>query len=471
MAAGSRSVRPAAPRARTPDRPGGRLLAALPAAAAATAEGAWVAVWYAALAGGSAASGGGSLGLTAFVVAAAVGLVAARQLRALTERRATRRQRAFVAVVTAGLVAGAAVLGLAAERPPATGDVLAWLRVVPGAVGGGEAAGLLLGFAVWRGTRHADPEADDLVTSGLVGWGTPLLAIPWLIGGLRPGAAFAGTALVDTLTFAASGLVAVGLTRLEALDRSVGVDWRQNRAWLALLIAVVGGTTLVALPAALVVGASIEAIGVALAGPVVAAARVAGRAVGALGDVVGVGAASGSGPGGEVAGPPSGLAGAPNLSVPSVVAGLAAVSFALGLVVIAYRIALRVRGGPPSPEPLPAVREERRIRIPRPTIRLVVPRLALDLDRRRRPQTATEAYLDLVARLGSASPAARRPGESPAAHARRLRSRHLGSFRLDLLAADVGLERFGARHLPERELRRAWGRARDPRLGREGDRR
>ncbi|MER3418348.1 MAG: hypothetical protein C4343_04445, partial [Chloroflexota bacterium] len=59
----------------------------------------------------------------------------------------------------------------------------------------------------------------------------------------------------------------------------------------------------------------------------------------------------------------------------------------------------------------------------------------------------------------------------PAAHARRLRSRHLGSFRLDLLAADVGLERFGARHLPERELRRAWGRARDPRLGREGDRR
>jgi hypothetical protein len=264
--------------------------------------------------------------------------------------------------------------------------------------------------------------------------------------------------------------VAVGLTRLEALDRSVGVDWRQNRAWLALLVAVVAGTTLVALPAAFLVGASIEAIGAALASPAVAAVRVAGRVVGALGDVVGVGGPSGPGPGGEAGGSPSGFAGFPNLSVPGVVAGLAALCFALGLVVVAYRISLRVRGGPPSPEPVPAVREERRIRVPRPQIRLALPQLGPALGRRRRPQTATQAYLDLVARLGPASPAARRPGESPAAHARRLRSRQLGSLRLDLLAADVGLERFAARRLPERELRRARGRARDPRLGRDGDR-
>ena len=35
--------------------------------------------------------------------------------------------------------------------------------------------------------------------------------------------------------FAASGLLALGLSRLDALAELSGVDWRQNRAWLVLL--------------------------------------------------------------------------------------------------------------------------------------------------------------------------------------------------------------------------------------------
>jgi len=48
------------------------------------------------------------------------------------------------------------------------------------------------------------------------------------------------------------------------------------------------------------------------------------------------------------------------------------------------------------------------------------------------------------------------------------RSQGSGSFRLDLLAADVVLERFAGRRLPDREVRRAVERARRPRLGSDG---
>lgn len=441
----------------------GRLLALLPAGAAATAEGAWVAVWYAALAG---SASGRSLGLLAFAAAAATGLAVARRLHGPGSGGSSRRPRLGARIATVALVLGAAALGFLAERSPGASGV-DWLGGVAAGLARGEVHGLLLGLALWRGTRHADAERDDLVTAGLVGWGTPLLAVPWLIGGLRPAPGFAEAALLGTLTFVAAGLVAIGLTRLEALDRSVGLDWRRNRAWLVLLVSIVGGAALLAVPAALIVGASVAAIGAALAGPAVAVVDGAGRALGGVRDLIGFGRGLG-GPGGiaEVGTAPSGGGGLPDLSLPGAVVGPAAVVFGLLLVVAAYRLYLRTRDGRPSPEP-PPVLEEHRFRLPRPRLGLTRPGLGFDLHRRRprRPRTATEAYLGLVERLGS-GPIGRRPSESPTGHARRLRLEGSGSFRFDLLAADVALERFAGRRLSEGELRRALDRARDPRLDR-----
>ncbi len=53
----------------------------------------------------------------------------------------------------------------------------------------------------------------------------------------------------------------------------------------------------------------------------------------------------------------------------------------------------------------------------------------------------------------------REPGETPSEHAGRLRRTGLGALSLDLLAADYGLVRYGARDLTAVEERRAIGRA------------
>ncbi len=447
---------------------GGRILGALPAAAAATAEGAWVAVWYAAL--GAASRSARSLGLAAFVAAAAVGLVLARQrwpgegqLGSRWARLGRRLTLVLVVLVGAGF-------GLLLERPTDLGDPGAWASGLVAMIGHGEVGGLLLGFAAWRGTRHADPERDDLVTAGLLGWGAPLLAVPWLVGGLRPAAGFVEDALVGTLTFVAASLLAIGLTRLEALDRSVGLDWRRNRAWLALLVSIVVAASLAALPAAVLLGASVDALLGVLLGPLTAGAGAAGRVVGALGGAVGsvLGPVSGPGPAGEVGGGSGSGGPVPDLVVPGLVGGIAAVVFGLAIVVIGYRLWLRLRGGRPSPIPPPAAVEERRFRLPELRLRLPLPDLAGALGRRRpsQPRTASEAYLALVDRLEGTADLARHPGESPSGHARRLRMGGLGSLRFDLLAADVALERFAGRRLSRTELRRALVRAREPRLGR-----
>lgn len=447
---------------------GGRIVGALPAAAAATAEGAWIAVWYAAL--GAATRSARPLGLPAFVVAAAVGLVLARRHRRGEGRHNSRWARLGRRLSLLLVVAAGAGLGLLLEQPTGLADPGTWARGLIAVIGAGEVGGLLLGFAVWRGTRHAEPERDDLVTAGLLGWGAPLLAVPWLIGGLRPAAGFVEDALLGTMTFVAASLLAIGLTRLEALDRSVGLDWRRNRAWLALLVAIVVVASLAALPAAVLLGASVDALLGVVLGPLTAGAAAAGRVVGALGDAVGsvLGPPSGPGPAGEVGGGSGSGGPVPDLVIPGVVGGIAAVVFALLLVVVAYRLWLRVRGGRPSPAPPPPAVEERRFRLPELRLRVSLPTLAGVVSWRRpsQPRTASEAYLALAERLEGTGEVARRPGESPSGHARRLRAGGLGSLRFDLLAADVALERFAGRRLSSSELRRALARAREPRLGR-----
>ena len=174
----------------------------------------------------------------------------------------------YAAVAT--LVLGAAVAGWVSD--PAVRAIAA-----DGELGGLVTAGWgwLLGLAAWRGTRHRDPLTDDAVVGSLLTWIVPGLALPWLIGsGSSERQAFVDVALPATLLFVTAGLIAVGLTRLEALGQLVGVDWRRNRAWLSMLVGVVGLVALIAMPTAWLLNASAEASARTLLGPAVAVADV-----------------------------------------------------------------------------------------------------------------------------------------------------------------------------------------------------
>jgi hypothetical protein len=406
-----------------------RVLALLPAAAVCLAEAAWIAVvagvWSAAAPGGPPAFG--LWGLAAFV---GLGLGVARSPRI----RATGRATLIVAVVAglAGVMAGAAAgLGSSAAS---TGI---------GAFGA---------LAVWRGSRHGDPNSDDDVTSALLRVGVPGLAIPWLIGaaGSANRDAFIAAALPATLLFVAASLVAVGLTRLEALSAESGLDWASNRAWLFLLGGVVAGLALVSVPATLLLGAPVGEVVRGMLAPFAAAVDVVGSVVAGGLAAAGVAPAPPADP--ATVGP------SPRLSLPPW--GPIALSLlALGVVVVGAvaAAAWRGRGARRDAPVAPRVREERHVELHLP--RLALPSLPWSRLRviRRRPDSVTGAYLatlDGLARrdLGRAG------DESPRAHARRLRD--AVGWRLGFLAADYELERYGARTVTPRERRRALLRAR-----------
>ncbi|MFL5643141.1 MAG: DUF4129 domain-containing protein, partial [Chloroflexota bacterium] len=67
------------------------------------------------------------------------------------------------------------------------------------------------------------------------------------------------------------------------------------------------------------------------------------------------------------------------------------------------------------------------------------------------PRTAVEAYVALVDDLERRPDARREVGETPAAHAARMRGSGRSGLGLDLLAADYGLARFGDVALSDRE--------------------
>lgn len=425
-----------------------RLLAALPGAATALAEGAWLAVVYSATS--LALRDPVELGLWPFAIAAAAGL--------LIVRRVPPRR-------VAPLVVGAAVLGGAAgwlvdERALALlgqGAFEAALASHP--------AGWLLGAALWRGARHRDPASDDLVVGSLLRWGIIGLGVPWLVGwNVAAGrAAFAAQALPATLAFAAAGLVAVGVTRLDALGRASGLDWRRNRAWLALLVGAVALVVAIGLPVAFLVGASGEVLVRVLLGPLAGAGEAVGRVAGPLADRIASGLGGSGAPAGEPVVPPGPGSGPVWPAVPSwlqVVAAIALPVLAAGAVVFVRRRLGHIRPAVPPPRPArPARFEERRfvrpalaLRLPRPPL----PRLAWP--GARPPATASEAYLHLVDEL-DAPGLVRAPTETPAAHARRLRAIGSGGLALDLLAADFELEQYGRVRLTAAEVRRAISRS------------
>ena len=413
----------------------------MPSATTAIAEGAWITVVYAALQLGASGQTG-TLGPWTFIAAAAAGMFVVR-------------------VAPSGLAHGAAVAALVIGTAAA-----GWLSdpSVRSAAGDGQLDALvtagwgwLLGLAAWRGSRHRDPLTDDTVVGSLLAWVVPALAIPWLIGsGSSQRQAFVDAALPATLLFVTAGLMAVGLTRLEALGQLVGVDWRRNRAWVLMLVGIVALTALIAVPAAWLLNASAEASARTLLGPAVAAAEVVAAIAAPVQDTIG-GLLPGSAgqppvypPGAE---PRSALA---TWIDAFVLTGVFMVM--LGALLVFHRIVT----SEPRPEQVQPGLQERQTLLPPPLpgglgwIRL--PRF--EFVRRAVPRTASQAYLAVLERLDDDERLRRIPSESPAAHARRLRGIGAGTLSLDLLAADFELERYRGATLTPGEVRRAIERSR-----------
>jgi hypothetical protein len=420
-------------------------------------EGAWIAVVDALFA---VISGSAPLGPFPFALAAGLSMA--------WTRRAGDRASAYVglAVLYVGAFVGCGYLGGAlapgGSHVGPTGSIVDFAQV----------SALLGGLAVFRGSRHAEVIDDDLVVGFLLRIGIPLLALPWLVGAQfeEPArAAFAAAAFPATLLFVASGLLAMGVARLETLSAVSGVPWHTNRAWLALLGTVLGVMVLIAIPAAFLLGTPLVTAAAALMGPLatvlspfaalfeigirfifllltpiidflLAAAnrrqQDQPQPIGGTGPLV----------------PPSAEQGEPSQAA---VAILVVLGVIVGLVLFA--VLLKLTRGPRRASDATPVGPltEREFRLPTVTLRR--PRVPLP---RRNPQptTASAAYVAFLADLaavGSYSDLARRPDEPPATHAARLRAGGFAHPAADLLAADYALERYALREVTPAETRRA----------------
>ena len=409
------------------------------------AEGAWIAVVYDGLQVGLSGSVG-TVGLWTFIAIAAVGMFVVR---------VAPSGSAHLAALST-LVLGAALVGWLSDPAVRAAAAAGRLDVLVTA-----GSGWLLGLAAWRGTRHRDPASDDAVVGALLTWIVPFLAIPWLLGsGSSQRQAFVDTALPATLLFVTAGLIAVGLTRLESLGELAGVDWRRNRAWLAMLVGVVGLMAVVATPAAWALNASGEASARTLLGPAVAVADVVSAIAAPIEDTIG-GILPGAAPVQPPAYPPGGgsKSSLATWIEAFVLTGVLAVL--LGVLLVFHRIMTSEPRSEQTPPGLP----ERQVVLPPPLPGglswLRLPHLAFG--RGPLPRTVSQAYLAVLDRLETDEELRRAPSELPAAHARRLRSIGMGALSLDLLAADFELERYRGTTLTPTEVRRAIERSRfDP---------
>lgn len=390
--------------------------------------------------------------LTAFV---AGGLVAAR---ALGPRLGPRWP--FVGL---GLSLAAGLIGWLVA-PDARSALLAGdLQTAIGENPGGWVAAL----AVLRGFAEARLPLNEAACARLLRLGVPGLAVMALIGGgiVEPwGGIFLADTLVAAVVFVTCGTFALAFARQQRIGGGLHVDWRRNRAWVALLAAAVVLASGIALVSAGVVGAAIPILlGVAL-GPFL----IAGLALGTNRGTVRIVAfavagallvylllsafASTQPPPPPPAAIGGGLPPAGPETDPAVIFGLGG----LGVVVAIIAILILVRLWMGQIEEAEADPTEIR------TIdRGEAPVRARRTPRRRRhpaPVDATGAYLALVSELERRPAVRRDPAETPAEHARRLRGERQGALSLDLLAADYALVSFGGLVLSEREERRAIGR-------------
>jgi hypothetical protein len=390
------------------------------------------------------------LGLPAFAIAAGIGV-------ALVRGRDPGRDRTPLLMACA---IGLSLAGwLAADEASAAlmvGDM--------GRAGALHPGGWLAGLAFLLGARHSDPRSDDMVVERSLAWGLPALAIPWLLEqftGPAARRAFVEPAFVATVTFVTTGLLAIALSRLEALRESAGADWRSNRPWLGVLAGVVVLVTAIALPLAPLLGLPVDAGLRAAAGPLAVVFQVvilalaipvgllAGALVGLLRPLV---SGAGSADGGTAA-PLAPAVGGPT-GIPQPLAWGTVALLLLAALVVGWLVTRRLRL--PARQPgRETVAEDRATVVPADAVRLA-PRLHLRLPARHpAPANAVEAYLAIDQAWRDIGGLARQAAETPAAHTRRLRQQGPGYRPLQLLAADYQLVRYAGRTLTAAEERRA----------------
>ena len=333
--------------------------------------------------------------------------------------------------------------------------------------------GWLAALAVLRGFAHARLPLSEETIGRLLGAGVPGLAFAAIVGGMVAEpfrGQFLAAAIVAVIIFATTATVALALTRLATVGADSGFDWRRNPTSVGLLAVLVLAAGALAVPASSVAAPAIGfVVGVSIVplliiGMVVGFDRRTARLVAfALIAVVAVATFM------NLVGGPSPATDSPVAPLPEVVAtppdeaivigaGLVLVLAALGVILLARLWMRRI------PRIEDDVRETRTI-----DHGAELPRFGWRGRRRGPgPVDAATAYEALIADLADRPVVRREPAETPAEHARRLRTDGASDLRLDLLAADYALARFAGVTLSSREEQRALNRWRSLRrsLGR-----
>jgi uncharacterized protein DUF4129 len=430
----------------------------VPVVLAVLAEGAWISVVAALIQ--ELLLRDSAVGLTPFVGAAGLGVLATR-----TVGRQWPDRWPFIGL---GLVVAAALAGLLAA-PEARAAVAQGHFGFDGALGANP-GGLLLGLATLRGMSHAHlPLGDDRLARLLMG-GAAALALAAAIGGVVTEpfrSRFETEALLATVVFLASTLLALAMTRLSVMGAETGADWPRNPIWVATVSALVLIVEAVAVLSAGYLGLVLEILfGIAL-GPLVVAGLLFGWtqrtviafvavaiiafSIVAIGSLVGSNAPPGQAGGVGGAGPGSATAVAPAQSVQVLTIGVLLLVGGI-VAVLLIRAWMRRAGGL-----VEDVDETRTIdpgadEVVRPT------RHHWRLPGRATPSGAAAAYRALLDDLSGRPTVDREPGETPQEHARRLHGDGWGRLALDLLAADYALEQFAGVALSREEDRRGVGR-------------
>jgi hypothetical protein len=434
---------------------------ALAAIAACALEAAWISLGYTAI-GSLASLGPPPLTIVTFGAAALAGLAFGRW--------AFRRDlRAYGTAVAVAAVAVAFLGWLAPVGATATqlfADPLSVLQQHPG--------GLLLGLAFVRGTAHIAPEDDERIAETALSFGLVGVSFAWILLTGTGGTAeqwVTQAAFAATLTYVAAALIGLGLARLTSVPdaASVGAVRRVRLVLLGVVIALVA----VAIPMSLVLGVSFlepirAAVGelaevfiVLLTVLLWPAALVAALLVAALDFLTGGGHVGQPPPlpdPGDIADQFRDLLGSRPGSFP--VLGFLPIALAAIAAVLLGRAYLRRPDVREGDRRFVEVREaERAVALRLPTLRLRRPQ------RRRVPQTASEAYVASLELVRDSPDLVRRDAETPAEHGRRLPADARG-ITLRRLAADYSLAEFGRRTISPAEHRRAiarWEQLRRPR--------
>ena len=441
--------------------PADRALGALLPVLALLAEGAWIAVAYVALQ--TTVDGQVPLlGTFEFAVVAGAAALAVRRGWLDPDEQP---------LTFAGALVGAGTLGWLWDAAPR--ELLADGRLADAV--GLHPGGWLAIVAVMRGAGRG-LEIDDRAVTRLVLVGLPSLAVPWLLGQFAPEAlrgVFVREAFVASLTFVATGFMAAGLARLQAIGRETGVDWRRHRSWLVLVLGVLLLVLALGIPAAILLGVPVETVARGIVGPLLALIgylllAVALIATGVLTVVALILQAVGF----MLPAPltPGGLDGLPAVreyTFEELRGPLLSVAMfwavLLLLAVVLLRTWLRRRGLQRARRP----DEERSFQVPPLALRIDLPRPSIRPRVRGTPRDAIAAYLaalDDLARHGRGL-LGRLDHETPRAHAARVVAAEPATNpQIARLQADYALARYAGRPLTQGEHRRAvrrWRRLRD----------